>query len=74
MPAVAHARKRHPGASAQIFGDGPERAEVLRLIDEYRLDGAIQAPGFAESERSSMQFGGHSASSFPRAGRDMASW
>jgi glycosyltransferase involved in cell wall biosynthesis len=51
VPAVAHARKRIPALRAEIFGDGPERGEVLRLIDEYGLGEAIQAPGFVESDR-----------------------
>ncbi len=34
-----------------IFGDGPDRPEVLRLIDELGLDGSVEAPGFVDSER-----------------------
>jgi glycosyltransferase involved in cell wall biosynthesis len=50
VPAMAVARERVPELRATIFGDGPERAAVLRLIDESGLDGAIRAPGFVESE------------------------
>jgi glycosyltransferase involved in cell wall biosynthesis len=48
--AMAVARERVPELRATIFGDGPERAAVLRLIEESGLDGAIRAPGFVESE------------------------
>ncbi len=34
-----------------IFGDGPERDRVLRLIEEHGLNGAVEAPGFGEAER-----------------------
>ncbi len=50
VPAVALARERIPALRAEIFGDGPDRDEVLRLIDEQSLDGAVAAPGFAASE------------------------
>jgi glycosyltransferase involved in cell wall biosynthesis len=50
VPAVALARERIPELQATIFGDGPEREEVLRLIDESGLNGAIRAPGFVASE------------------------
>ncbi|TML16149.1 MAG: glycosyltransferase family 4 protein [Actinobacteria bacterium] len=46
VPAVALARQRVPELRATIFGDGPERDALLRLIDESGLDGAVQAPGF----------------------------
>ena len=45
--AVARARERIPDLRAEIFGDGPDRGEVLRLIDENGLGGAVTAPGFA---------------------------
>ena len=51
VPAVAVAREQVPELRATIFGDGPERAAVLRLIDESGLSGAIRAPGFVESEQ-----------------------
>jgi glycosyltransferase involved in cell wall biosynthesis len=47
VPAVARAQKRIQELRAEIFGDGPDRAEVLRLIDALGLDGAVAAPGFA---------------------------
>jgi len=51
VPAVALAREELPGLRAVIFGDGPERDRVLRLIEERGLDGAVEAPGFGEAER-----------------------
>jgi glycosyltransferase involved in cell wall biosynthesis len=51
VPAVALARQRLPELRAEIFGDGPERDEVLRLIREHELSGAVDTPGFAEAER-----------------------
>ena len=50
VPAVALARERVPELRATIFGDGPEREALLRLIDESGLDGAVQAPGFVAGE------------------------
>lgn len=44
--ALPLARERVGGLGAQIFGDGPERGEVLRLIEELGLEGAVEAPGF----------------------------
>jgi glycosyltransferase involved in cell wall biosynthesis len=50
VPAVALARERVPDLRATIFGDGPERAALLRLIEESGLDGAVLAPGFVAGE------------------------
>jgi glycosyltransferase involved in cell wall biosynthesis len=50
VPAVALARERVPDLRATIFGDGPEREALLRLIGESGLDGAIRAPGFVAGE------------------------
>jgi glycosyltransferase involved in cell wall biosynthesis len=50
VPAVALARERVPDLRATIFGDGPEREPLLRLIGESGLDGAIRAPGFVAGE------------------------
>ncbi|TMK77741.1 MAG: glycosyltransferase [Actinobacteria bacterium] len=51
VPAIARARKQLPGLRCEIFGDGPEREETLRLIREYGLNGAVEAPGFVSAER-----------------------
>ena len=50
VPAVARAREQIPDLRAEIYGDGPERATVLRAIAELELDGAVTAPGFVDAE------------------------
>ena len=50
VPAVALARERIPELRATIFGDGPEREAVQRLIDDGGLDGTVRAPGFVAGE------------------------
>jgi glycosyltransferase involved in cell wall biosynthesis len=49
--AVAAARDRIPGLRAHIFGDGPDRPSLLRLIQQLGLEDVIEAPGFVEHER-----------------------
>ncbi len=51
VPAIALARSRVPGLRAEIFGDGPDRAEVLRSIEQQGLDGAVTAPGFVSADQ-----------------------
>jgi glycosyltransferase involved in cell wall biosynthesis len=46
--AVARAREALPGLRAEIYGDGPEREDVLAAIDELGLEGEVDAPGFVE--------------------------
>ena len=48
--ALPLARARVDGLRAQIFGDGPERGVVLRLIDELGLESVAEAPGFVPGE------------------------
>ena len=48
VPAFARARARIPGLRGEIFGDGPERGEVLRLVAQFGLDGALSVPGRVE--------------------------
>jgi glycosyltransferase involved in cell wall biosynthesis len=57
VPAIARARGRVPELRAEIFGDGPARPEVLRLIAKHGLDGAVKAPGFVDEDtlRSSLR-------------------
>jgi glycosyltransferase involved in cell wall biosynthesis len=50
VPAIARARERVPGLRAIVFGDGPDRDEVLRLRDEHGLGDALELPGFAAPE------------------------
>jgi glycosyltransferase involved in cell wall biosynthesis len=51
VPALALARERLPGLRGEIYGDGPERGEVLRLRSALGLDGALDVPGFVSAER-----------------------
>jgi glycosyltransferase involved in cell wall biosynthesis len=51
VPALAEARRRLPDLRGAIFGDGPERPEVLRLRAEHGLQDALDVPGFADSAR-----------------------
>jgi glycosyltransferase involved in cell wall biosynthesis len=51
VPALALARKRIPDLRGEIYGDGPERDEVLRLRSEHSLDVALDVPGFVPAER-----------------------
>jgi glycosyltransferase involved in cell wall biosynthesis len=48
--AVARAQEQIPELRAEIFGDGPDRGEVLRLIEAMGLNGAVAAPGFAAAD------------------------
>jgi glycosyltransferase involved in cell wall biosynthesis len=51
VPALALARERIPELRGEIYGDGPERGEVLRLRSELGLDGALEVQGFVQAER-----------------------
>jgi len=51
VPAVELARERVPELQLQVFGDGPERGRLLRAVAESGLNGAVEAPGFVESDR-----------------------
>ncbi|HWT94233.1 MAG TPA: glycosyltransferase, partial [Solirubrobacteraceae bacterium] len=48
--ALVEARKELPELRATIFGDGPDRPEVLRLIEEHDAGSWLRAPGFVSSE------------------------
>jgi glycosyltransferase involved in cell wall biosynthesis len=50
-PALAQARERLPALRAELYGDGPERADVLRLVEELGLNDAVDVPGFVDAER-----------------------
>jgi glycosyltransferase involved in cell wall biosynthesis len=50
VPAVGRARAELPELRAEIYGDGPQRDEVLGAIADCGLDGAIAAPGFVDAE------------------------
>jgi len=48
VPAFVAALARIPGLQGEIFGDGPDRPNVLRAIAAAGLDGRVRAPGFVE--------------------------
>jgi glycosyltransferase involved in cell wall biosynthesis len=50
VPAVGRARKLLPELRAEIYGDGPDRPEVLRQIADYGVQDAVSAPGFVAGE------------------------
>jgi glycosyltransferase involved in cell wall biosynthesis len=50
VPAVARAREHIPELHAEIYGDGPQRPDVLRSIAELGAGGFISAPGFVEAD------------------------
>jgi glycosyltransferase involved in cell wall biosynthesis len=50
VPAIVQARKRIPDLRGEIYGDGPERADVLRSIRTHGLDGRVTAPGFVAAD------------------------
>ncbi|HEV8601951.1 MAG TPA: glycosyltransferase [Gaiellaceae bacterium] len=51
VPAIGRARERLPELRCTIFGDGPDRPNLLRLIADSSLDRAVEAPGFVEANR-----------------------
>ena len=50
VPAIARAREELPELCGEIYGDGPERAQVLKAIADLGLEGFVSAPGFVEQE------------------------
>lgn len=50
VPAIALAREQLPELRAEIYGDGPDRNEVLTLLGEHGLNGAVTAPGFVDAD------------------------
>jgi glycosyltransferase involved in cell wall biosynthesis len=51
IPAIALAREEIPTLRGEIYGDGPDRAEVLTLLEKHGLNGAVTAPGFVDGAR-----------------------
>jgi glycosyltransferase involved in cell wall biosynthesis len=45
------ARSRRPELRCEIYGDGPERQDVLALVRRLGLDASVEVPGFVSSER-----------------------
>jgi glycosyltransferase involved in cell wall biosynthesis len=51
VPAVMAARARIPTLRGLVFGDGPQRPDVLRAIAEHDAEGIVEAPGFVDAAR-----------------------
>jgi glycosyltransferase involved in cell wall biosynthesis len=49
VPAVGRARAAIPELRAIVFGDGPERGEVLAAIEREGLEEVVSAPGFVDA-------------------------
>jgi glycosyltransferase involved in cell wall biosynthesis len=49
VPALVAARAELPELRGAIFGDGPQRPEVLRLIAEHDAGDWLRAPGFVSA-------------------------
>ncbi len=50
VPAIALARERVGDLRCEIFGDGPDRAEVERLVREHGLEDVVNVRGFAPAD------------------------
>jgi glycosyltransferase involved in cell wall biosynthesis len=51
VPAFARARKELPDLRLELYGDGPERPDVLRLVNALDLGGSATAPGFVDGDQ-----------------------
>jgi glycosyltransferase involved in cell wall biosynthesis len=51
IPAFIRAREDIADLRGEIYGDGPDRAKLLRSIAESGLEQAVIAPGFVDGER-----------------------
>jgi len=49
VPALVEARRALPELRATIFGDGPERGEVERLVAAHGAQGWLRVPGFVSA-------------------------
>jgi glycosyltransferase involved in cell wall biosynthesis len=50
VPALVPALARLPDLRAEIYGDGPEREQVLEAISRHRLEDRVGAPGFVAED------------------------
>jgi glycosyltransferase involved in cell wall biosynthesis len=48
VPAIARAREELPDLCGELYGDGPDRQEVLDAIAAAGLEGCVSAPGFVD--------------------------
>jgi glycosyltransferase involved in cell wall biosynthesis len=50
VPAIARARETAPELSCDVYGDGPDRAEVEAAVREHGLDGVVRVHGFVDGD------------------------
>ncbi|HTA35483.1 MAG TPA: glycosyltransferase, partial [Solirubrobacteraceae bacterium] len=50
VAAIAIAAERIDGLRGEFLGDGPDRAALDAAIVAHRLDGVVEAPGFADAQ------------------------
>jgi glycosyltransferase involved in cell wall biosynthesis len=48
VPAFAVARRELPDLRLEVYGDGPQRQDVLRQIGAFDLEAVVSAPGFVD--------------------------
>jgi glycosyltransferase involved in cell wall biosynthesis len=58
VPAVVLAAERIPGLQGVVFGDGPDRPQVLEAIRANHAQDIVDAPGFVPAERVEHTLGG----------------
>jgi glycosyltransferase involved in cell wall biosynthesis len=51
VPLMQRLRSSHPELRLEIFGDGPDRAALLRMIEQEGLRDTIDARGFVDGEQ-----------------------
>jgi glycosyltransferase involved in cell wall biosynthesis len=51
VPSLIPALARLPDVRGEIYGDGPEREQVVALIRSHGLEGRVSAPGFVPHEQ-----------------------
>lgn len=56
-PAIVRARATLPDLRGVILGDGPERGELIRQVEQLRLSDVIEVPGFVSSDRVDEEIG-----------------
>jgi glycosyltransferase involved in cell wall biosynthesis len=50
VPMMQRLLERHPELRMEIYGDGPDRARVLREIADAGIGDAVDAPGFVDGD------------------------
>ena len=51
IPAFMRARAQIPALRLEVYGDGPDRAELIRLVARHGLGEVVEVPGFVPEER-----------------------